>query len=210
MKTNILIFIFGIIPFWLFSNIDAKDVKYSRGKIYLPNNDTVNVYVRSESIYNMQSGIHYLDSTGTEHSLVPTKAKGFVLLYKNDTMEFESRKDLKMVLFTSKKSKSSFIYRVSNGHLPLFYFVEKQLVMDGIDQVLSDFPRYMILLDQEWFSVTPKSFVSDLKKLVSNLKGELNTDQINLLWKDVVDEKYKFGDTPLFIERLNKIPAAKY
>ena len=166
MKTSALIIFFAFVPFGLFSNEIAKDVKYSRGKIFLKNNDTVDVYVKVESLYNMQSGIQYVDSTWNEYSLIPSKASGFCLLYQNDTMYFESRKDLKMVLFSSKKSKSSFIHRVSNGNLPLYYFVDKELVMDGIDQVSADFPRYMVLLDQEWFSITVKYFVSDFKKLI--------------------------------------------
>ena|GEM_PF-1060794 len=208
MKTTALILFFAFVTFGLFSDDMAKDVKYSRGKIFLPNNDTLDVYIKVESLYNMQSGIQYVDSTGNEYSLIPSKAKGFCLLYKNDTMYFESRKDLKMVLFSSRKSKSSFIHRISNGNLPLYSFVEKKLVRDGIDQVLADFPRYMVLLDQEWFSITVKYFVSDLKRLFSNLKGEYNAEQMKALMNEIEDGKYKFEDTPLIIERSNKIPAA--
>ena len=208
MKTTALILFFAFVSFGLFSDDIAKDVKYSRGKIFLQNNDTVDVYVKVESLYNMQSSIQYVDSTGNEYFLLPSNASGFCLLYKNDTMYFESRKDLKMVLFSSKKSKSSFIHRVSNGNLPLYYFVEKELVSDGIDQVLADFPRYMVLLDQEWFSITVKYFVSDFKKLISNLKGEYNMEQMKALMNEIEDGKYKFEDTPLIIERSNKIPAA--
>lgn len=209
MKIALLILVFAIVPFWLYSDEKDKDTKYARGKIYLLNNDTVDVYVKSESVYDMQGGINYLDSTGTAYSLIPSKAKGFSLFYKNDTMDFESRKDLRLVLFTSKKTKSNFIYRVSNGSLPLFYFVEKQLVMDGIDQVQVDFPRYMILLDQEWFSITSKSFAADFTKLVSNLKEVYNNEQMKALLTEVADGKYKFDDTPLLIEKLTKIPAFK-
>ena len=138
MKTTALFIIFIIVPVCLFSQQIAKDGKYSKGKIFLQNNDTVNVYVKVESIYNMQDGILYLDSVGNEHPLLPSKAFGFCLLYKNDTMNFESRKDLNMVLFVSKKTKNNFVYRISGGSLPLYYFIEKQLVMDGIDQVQAD------------------------------------------------------------------------
>jgi len=209
MKIALLILIFAISPFWLFSDEKTKDTKYSRGKIYLLNNDTVDVYVKSEPVYDMQGGIHYLDSTGTAFSLLPSKAKGFSLLYKNDTMNFESRKDLKMVLFTSKKSKSNFIYWVSNGSLPLYYFVEKQLVMDGIDQVKVDVPRYMVLVDQDWFSITSKSYAADFTRLISNLKEVYNNEQMKALLTEVADGKYKFDDTPLVIARLTKIPAFK-
>ena len=207
MKFSVLILLIILAPLGLFSFERDKDSQYSRGKIFLLNGDTVPVYVKSVPIYNMQSGIQYLDTIGNKHSLIPSMAKGFCLMYKNDTVYFESRKDLKFVLFTSKKSKSSFIYRISNGKIPLYYFVEKGLKMDGIDQVTVELPRYMILLDQEWYSLTKKYFVSDFKKLVSNLKGVLNTQQMDGLYKEVEDEKYKFDNTRLVIEKLNKIPA---
>ena len=135
MKSSILILVFLIVPFVLFSASSPKDVKFSKGKIFFQNGDTVNVYIKVAKLYDLQSGIQYLDTAGNEHSLLPSKAKGFCLLYKNETLYFESRKDLKMVLFSSKKSKSSFVNKVSGGNMPLYYFVEKKLVMDGIDQV---------------------------------------------------------------------------
>jgi hypothetical protein len=208
MKYNSLILILLIIPMWLLSDEISKDVKYSRGKVFLQNGDTVKAYIKSEAIYNLQSGIHCLDSLGNEYSLLPSNAKGFCMMFKNDTMYFESRRDLKTVLFTSKKSKSSFIYRISNGKLPLYYFIEKGLKMDGIDQITVELPRYLILLDQEWYSLTKKYFVSDFKKLISNLKGVLDKEQLDKLYFEVADEKFEFDNTPLLLGKLNKIPAA--
>ncbi len=210
MKTKALIIMLSFIPFWLFSEVSAKDNRYSRGKIFLLNNDTIDVFIRSEPLFNLQNGIHFLDSTKKERSLLPANSKGFCLIYDNDSMYFESRKDLKLVLLTSKKSKSSFIHRISTGNLPLFYFIEKQLVMVGIDQVLSEFPRYIVLHDQEWYSLTPKYFVTDFKKLISALKGVYNTARMQVLLQEVADEKYNFETTPVLIEKLKQIPAVKY
>ncbi len=210
MKTKALIIMLALVPFWLFSEVSAKDNKYSRGKIFLLNNDTIEVFIRSEPLFNLQNGIHYLDSTKRECSMLPANSKGFCLIYKNDSMYFESRKDLKLVLLSSKKSKSSFVHRVSTGNLPLYYFVEKQLVMNGIDQVSSEYPRYIVLHDQEWYSLTPKNFISDFKKLISNLKGVFDSARMQALLQEVADAKYNFETTPLLIEKLKQIPAAKY
>lgn len=169
MKTSAIIFILMIVSLSLFSQQIVKDGKYSKGKIFLQKNDTVNAYIKVESIYNMQDGIRYLDSIGNEHLLLPSKALGFCLLYKNDRMYFESRKDLNMVLFVSKKTKNNFIYRISGGSLPLYYFIEKQLVMDGIDQVQADRPRYLVLFDQDWYPISSKYFIGEFQKLFSNL-----------------------------------------
>lgn len=124
---------FAIVPFSLFSNINAKDVKYPLGG----DNDTINVCIKVDSIYNMQSSIQYVDSTGNDYSLDPSKTMGFCLYYNNDRMYFESRKNLKMILFGLKKSRSSFIQQVSTGNLTLCYFVKKKLVMDGVDMISS-------------------------------------------------------------------------
>ena len=209
MKSSILILVFLIVPFVLFSASSPKDVKFSKGKIFFQNGDTVNVYIKVAKLYDLQSGIQYLDTAGNEHSLLPSKAKGFCLLYKNETLYFESRKDLKMVLFSSKKSKSSFVNKVSGGNMPLYYFVEKKLVMDGIDQVSVEFPHYMILLNQEWISISTKYFVNDFRKLVSSLKGEYNAEQMKALMNEIIDGKYKFEDTPVVVEKFRKIPVAE-
>lgn len=209
MRTSLLIFILVIVPFCLFSEAIVKDGKYSKGKIFFQKNDTLNVYVKVESIYNMQDGIHYLDSTGNEHSLLPSKATGFCLLYKNDTMYFESRKDLNLVLFVSKKTKHKFVYRVSDGSLPLYYFVEKQLVMDGIDQVQADRPRYLVVFDDEWYSISSKYFINEFRKLFSNLKGTYDARELKALLNEIADGKYNFEDTPAIIERLSKIPVSQ-
>jgi hypothetical protein len=209
MKYCTLLFFLILASMRLNADEKVREIKYSHGKVFLQNGDTVNAYIKSEALYNLQSGIHCLNSTGNEYSYLPSNAKGFCMMFKNDTMYFESRRDLKTVLFTSKKSKSSFIYRISNGKLPLYYFIERGLKMDGIDQVTVELPRYLILLDQEWFSLTKKYFVRDFKKLCSYLSGVLNADQLSILINDVTDSKYKFEDTPFVIEKLNKIPVAK-
>jgi hypothetical protein len=209
MKYNVLMFILLIIPMWLLSDEISKDLKYAHGKLFLQNNDTINVYIKVESIYKMQSEIQYIDTTGHEFILLPSKAKGFCLMYQNDTMYFESSRDLKMVLFTSKKAKSSFIYRISNGKLPLFYVVEKELKMDGFDQITVDAPRYLILLDQEWYPITPKYFVSDFNKIFSNLKSEYDAKQLKLLQNEIVERNFMFDHTPIIISKLNMIPSIK-
>ncbi len=209
MKTSLLLFIFIIVPFCLFSQQIVKDGKYSMGKIFLQKSDTVNVYVKVESIYNMQDGIQYLDSAGNEHSLLPSKALGFCLLYKNDTMYFESRKDLNMVLFVSRKTKNNFVYRISGGSLPLYYFIEKQLVMDGIDQVQADRPRYLVLFDQDWYPISSKYFIGEFQKLFSNLKDVYNAKEMKVLLNEIIDGKYSFEETPAVIDRLSKLTKAQ-
>ena len=124
-------------------------------------------------------------------------------------MYFESRKDLNMVLFVSKKTKNNFIYRISGGSLPLYYFIEKQLVMDGIDQVQAERPRYLVLFDQDWYPISSKYFVGEFRKLFSNLKEKYNAKEMKVLLNEILDGKYNFEDTPAVIERLRKIPSAQ-
>ena len=97
------------------------------------------------------------------------------------------------------------IYRVSGGSLPLYYFNEKQLVMDGIDQVQADRPRYLVLFDQDWYLISSKYFISDFRKLFSNLKDVYSAKEMKTLLNEIVDGKYNFEDTPAVIERLSKI-----
>lgn len=55
----------------------------------------------------------------------------------------------------------------------------------------------MILQNMEWFLITDKFFVNYFKKLISNLKGEYNAEQMNALMNEIENGKYKFKDTTL-------------
>ena len=203
MKKYILSFLLIIISTVLFASDPVQNVKYSHGKIYLQNKDTIEVYIKNESLFKMQSGIHYLDKTGHEISLSPSKATGFSLFYKDDTLLFESRTDINPFVFTSKKDRSSFINRVSTGKLPLYYFINEKFFMEGKDMVTADIPVYMIPFNQDWFSISEENFVNDFKKLISRLKREYDENQLNALLLKLAKGNYKFEETPLIIEKFN-------
>lgn len=201
MKTLILLLVFAPL-FMQAVNLIPKD-KYAHGKIFLLNHDSVEVYIKIDKIYNLQNGIQYVDTTGKEFTLKPENARGFKLVYPNETMVFESRNDLGSALFQSKNKNYSFVLRVFNGNLPLYYFIETKLAMDGIDQVEQERSRYFVRFGGEWYSFSKENFKNDGKKLLSLLKREgYNTKNLRL---NLDTGLFKFEDTPIFISECAKL-----
>ena len=205
MKTKLLFLSLVIISFCLFANDLLSKDKYAHGKVFLMNHDTLNVYVKVESLYNMQNGIQYVDSIGIEHLLNPAKAKGFNLVYSDGTMVFESRNDLTKVLFQLKNPGYYFVQRILDGKLSLYYFVEKKLVMEGIDQVLIEKARYFVRINEEWYTITKEYFKNDCRKIFSILKREGFVNEIKAMINDIDSDKYKYEDTPTIIDRCNHL-----
>ena len=195
MKKIILLLVFAPL-FMKAVHVIPKD-KYAHGQIFLLNNDTLSVYVKIENISDLQNGIQYVDTTGKELTLKPENSRGFILVYPNDTMFFESRNDMGSALFQSKKKNYSFVHRVFSGKLPLYFFIEIKLVMDGMDQVEQERPRYFVRFRGEWYPITKENFKNDGRKLLSLLKREgYNTKNLN---SKLDADLYKFEDTPIFI-----------
>ncbi len=205
MKTNLLFLLLVIVPFCLVANdLKPKD-KYATGKVFLLNNDTVNVYIKVETLYNMQNGIQYVDTMGVEHVLKPSEAKGFSLIYPSEIMIFESRHDLTKVVFQPRNPDHYFVPRILEGKLTLYYFIEKKLVMDGIEQVEAEKARYLVRYSEEWYPVTKEYFNVSCRKIFTVLKREGFGTQIKALVREFDAEKYQYEDTPALINKCNQL-----
>lgn len=148
----------------------------------------------------MQKGIQYVDSKGFEYTTDPFKAKGFWLIYQEDTMVFESRSDIDKALFQPKKASTCFVLRIKKGNLPLYYFLDERLEMDGIDQVLREKPFYLLWFKEEWYPISKEHFTNDFRKVISMLKKAGFENEIKELVANFIEAKYKFEDTPEVIK----------
>jgi len=121
--------------------------QYAHGMIYLLNRDTIEAYIKVKEIVKMQERIELIDTAGFEYSVKPSQAAGFCLLFPEDTMVFESRDDLVNAIFKSKKEPYSFLLRLKEGNMPLYYFFEEKLEMSGVDQIWVEKPKIISRID---------------------------------------------------------------
>lgn len=205
MKILTLILFWVIVTFSLFAKEQDKNAKYAHAQVFLLNNDTLSVYIKIEKISDMQNGIQYVDSMGMEFRLKPMDAKGFSLIYPDDTMFFESRNDLDRALFHSKKKDWYFIHRVLKGKLSLYYFIESKLEMEGLDQVLMEKSLYFVWYKNEWYPISKELFKNDFTKFGSVLKRHGLGDKTKTLLSDIDAGKFKFEDTPLLISKFSDL-----
>ncbi len=206
MKMRLLLLFMGMISVYsnAFPNI-SKD-EYAIGKVFLVNNDTLSVYIKIDRLINLQNSIMYVDTTtGKEYILKPEKAKGFCLIYPDDTMYFESIPDFQRALFHAKYKKVFFVHCLQKGKIPLYYFVDIKLVKEGLDMVPTERGRYFALFRDEWFPVSKESYWTDSRKILSALKSFAVPKE----WKDLVlkvdSSQLKFEDTIEFINLCNNL-----
>jgi hypothetical protein len=205
MKKGLFILMMVIIPYFLFAHeLQPKD-KYANGKVFLLNKSVSDIYIKVETISRMQKGIQYVDSKGFEYATDPFKANGFWLIYPEDTMVFESRSDIYKALFQPKKASTCFVLRVKKGRLPLYYFLDERLEMDGIDQVLREKPYYLLQFKEEWYPISKEHFTNDFRKVISILKKAGFEKEIKELIAGFIEAKYKFEDTPEVIKLCEKL-----
>ncbi len=205
MKIAVLLILISIIPFCSYSKDPLPKDKYAIGKVFKKNNDTLDVYIKIDSFYNMQLGIQYVDSMGLEHQLLPSKAKGFSLIYQNETMVFEARHDLTKVVFQPRFPDYFFINRISTGRFSLYFFIEKKLVMEGIDQVEAEKSRYLVLYNDDWYPISKDYFRGDCSKIFTFLKREGFITESKKLSKELNSDGFKYETTPALIERINQL-----
>lgn len=205
MKTKLFLLILTIIPIGLIADDLLPKDKYANGKLFLINKEVSDVYIKVEPIYAMQQGITYVDPKGMEYKTDPFKAKGFWLIYPGDTMVFESRNDIDKALFQSKRSSQSFVLRIQKGNMPLYYFVDERLEMDGIDQVLRQKMYYILRFNDEWYPISKEHFTNDFRKVISSLKKAGFENEIKSVFSDFIEAKYKFEDTPELIKLFEKL-----
>jgi hypothetical protein len=205
MKLLTLI-LFGVtVTFSLFAKEKDKNAKYAHGQVFLLNNDTMSVYIKIEKISQMQNGIQYVDSMGMEFELKPFDAKGFNLIYPDDTIYFESRNDLDRALFQSKKKDWYFVHQALKGKLSLYYFIESKLEMEGLDQILIEKSLYFVWYKNVWYKISEELFKNDFKKFGTVLKRDGFEDKIKTLLTEIIAGEYKFEDTPLLISKFSDL-----
>ncbi len=211
MKRDAIVFLFfGLFgPFILLAGtIDPKE-QYAHGMIFLLNRDTIEAYIKVEKIVKMQEQIEFIDTAGFEYSVKPSQAAGFCLLFPEDTMVFESRDDLVNAIFKSKKEPYSFVLRLKEGNMPLYYFYEEKLEMSGVDQILVEKPRYLALFRNVLHPIRRKYFKNDVRKIYLLMRREGFGNEIDELMNDVEKNKYSYEETPKTISRIDAILSSK-
>ncbi|MBL7969789.1 MAG: hypothetical protein JNK09_22495 [Prolixibacteraceae bacterium] len=205
MKLKMLFVFLGIVFLCTEAYSTFPKEKYALGKLFFINNDTMSVYVKIDKIINLQNGIAYVDSMGREYHLKPDDARGFCLIYPNDTMFFESITDFQKALFQPKNRKAFFVHRLQTGKISLYYFIDTKLEMDGIDQVSAERGRYFAHFKGEWFPVSNENYWSDFRKILSVIKKDSQPNEWKSVTLKVDSSELKFEDTPEFIHLCNQL-----
>lgn len=205
MKIVCFILFLAIAPLSLFAGDLLQKEKYANGKVFLLNKSVSDVYIQVESIAKMQKSVQYVDSKGMEYTTDPFKANGFWLIYPEDTMVFESRSDIDKALFQPKKASTCFVLRVKKGRLPLYYFLDERLEMDGIDQVLREKPYYLLRFSEEWYPISKEHFTNDFRKVLAVFKKAGFENEIKEVVANFVEAKYLFEDTPQIVRQCERL-----
>jgi hypothetical protein len=200
MKIVCFILSIALAPLSLFAGDLLQKEQYANGKVFLLNKSVSDVYIKVESIAKMQKGVQYVDSKGLEYNTDPFKANGFWLIYPEDTMVFESRNDIDKALFQPKKASTCFVLRVQKGNLPLYYYLDERLEMEGIDQVLREKPYYLIRFKEEWYPISKEHFTNDFRKVLAVFKKAGFENEIKEVVANFVEAKYLFEETPKIVE----------
>ncbi len=192
MKTKFFVLI-PLIAISLFTYGQKKSSdKYRPGGIISLNKDTIAAQIKMESITNLQQKVNFIDAGGKKKSFKPNMIYGFYFKTEDGKMIFESRKDIRISAFVSRKG--FFINRVSNDIFPLYYFVTTKIVNTGVESQTVQVPYYMIQKDYRWNYYTTENF-EDCVKIFSESSS---------LVKDIQDKKYTFDDFPQIVERFCK------
>jgi len=205
MKIVGFILFLAIAPLSLFAGDLLQKEKYANGKVFLLNKSVSDVYIKVESIAKMQKGVQYVDSKGLEYDTDPFKANGFWLIYPEDTMVFESRNDIDKALFQPKKASTCFVLRVQKGNLPLYYYLDERLEMDGIDQVLREKPYYLLRFKEEWYPISKEHFTNDFRKVLAVFKKAGFENEIKEVVTNFIEAKYLFEDTPQIVKQCERL-----
>jgi hypothetical protein len=205
MRIVSFILLMALAPISHFAGDLLQKEQYANGKVFLLNKSVSDVYIKVESIAKMQKGVQYVDSKGLEYNTDPFKAKGFWLIYPEDTMVFESRNDIDKALFQPKKASTCFVLRIQKGNLPLYYYLDERLEMEGIDQVLREKPYYLLRFREEWYPISKEHFTNDFRKVISMLKKAGFESELKEMIAGFIEAKYKFEDTPEVIKLCEKL-----
>jgi len=189
MKSIVCLLLF-IFPLSLWSNSFQKEkTAYRKGGIISLNNDTISADIKVVSILDFQKEVNFIDAGGKKKSFKPKMIEGFFLIAENDTMAFESRNDIQIGAFPSKKG--NFVYRVSNDICPLYFYLTTKMNNIGVEVAMTEVPHYMVRIDYRSYHYQESNF----EECVSIFKDN------RMLVKDIQDNKYSFSDFPEIVAR---------
>lgn len=187
-----LLFILVVILSYSFTNSDSPQEKdsYFPGGIISLNNDTIKATILLENITKMQNKVRFIDAGGKKKSFKPPMINGFFLETDGGRMVFESRDDIALSAFPSKKGH--FYYRVSNELYPLYYFVNTEMVNTGIESEMVEVKNYLIQMNLRWYQFTKENYKDYCEKLFNSNRA---------LVRDIENDQYKFEQFPDILHR---------
>ena len=189
MKHVVFLFICVLFSLFTFNSSAQENDRYFPGGIISLNNDTIKANILLEHITKMQKKVRFIDAGGKKKSFKPTMINGYFLQTEGGKMVFESRSDITLSAFPSKKG--NFYYRVSNDIYPLYYFVGTKMVNTGIESEMEEVKSYLIKMNMRWYEFTEESY-KDCVKLFS-----MNRSLVN----DIENDVYQFEDFPEIVHR---------
>ncbi|MFV0593234.1 MAG: hypothetical protein ACK5M7_17810 [Draconibacterium sp.] len=172
-----------------FSNNNKKDKRYFPGGIISLNNDTIQASILMENITKMQNEVKFIDAGGKKKSFKPPMINGFFLQTEGGKMIFESRDDINLSAFPSKKGH--FYYRVSNEVIPLYYYVTTRMENTGIESEMVEVKNYIFRMNLRWQLFTKENYKDCVKLFEDN----------RALVRDIENDQYEFEQFPEIIHR---------
>ena len=192
MKTTLLL-LFIILSLTAFSSsFQKKKQGYLPGAIISLNNDTIYADIKSDKILKLQTAVKFIDDGGKKKTFKPGMINGFYYETEEGKMFFESRDDIRISIFPSKKG--NFVHRISNDIYPLYYFETSRMENTGPESVMVAVPHYLVYLDFRWYHYNKDNF-EDCDKLFKDVRS---------LSRDIQNNKYRFEDFPEIVERYCK------
>lgn len=189
MKTTLFLFVMLLSATLLGSTKQKLKSGYQPGGIISLNNDTIAADIKFESILKLQNEVKFIDAGGKKKSFKPGVISGFFVNTNNGKLIFESRDDIRISVFPSKKG--DFVLRVSKDIYPLYYFVTTKMINTGIESEMVEVPHYLVRMDYRWFHYNKDNF-EDCVKLFKDDRS---------LVKDIEKSKYQFSDFPEIVAR---------
>lgn len=189
MKTLTFLLILAL-PLFTFADFNTKQKQgYSKGGIISLNNDTIAASIKMENILKLQNEVKFIDSGGKKKSFKPSLIKGYFIETENGRVNFESRDDIRISVFPSKKG--NFVLRLSDDIYPLYYFVTKKMENTGIESEMTEIPHYLVHMDYRWFHYEKDNY----KEVAKIFKED------RALVKDIKQGRYNFGDFSEIVDR---------
>jgi len=189
MRTFLLTLILVLSTQVIFSQPGKKDKRYFPGGIISLNNDTIQANILLENITKMQNEVKFIDAGGKKKSFKPPMINGFFLETEEGKMIFESRDDIILSAFPSKKGH--FYYRVSNEVILLYFYVTTRMENTGIESEMVEVKNYLLRKNLRWQLFTKENY-KDCVKLFDDNRS---------LVRDIENNQYEFEQFPEIIHR---------